>query len=104
MIGGAMADAKSLVEGIYILTEWHTGETVLRPPVVDGRFVLQDGVVITVLNNRSQPASRVAVAAYGTYPLDASGFSYKYDEGTVVTETTEARVSHAPLFDGTRSF
>jgi hypothetical protein len=100
-----MADVKTLVEGVYQLREWRTAQGVLRPPAVDGRFVLGNGAVVTLLRNGSQPASKVSVAAFGSYILDGSGFSYRYEDSTVATETpTEARVSHQPLFEGTRSF
>lgn len=100
-----MQDVKALVEGVYTLREWHTAQEVLHPPAIDGRFVLNDGVVVTVLKNWSQAASKISLSTYGTYVLDPSGFSYKYEEGTVVTETpTEAKASHKLIFDETRSF
>ena len=100
-----MQDVKSLVEGVYELCEWHTAEGKLTPPDVEGRFVLGDGVVVTVLKNWSRPASRVWISSYGTYQLDTSGFTYKYDDGVIVTETPEGpKLAHGPLFAEARSF
>jgi hypothetical protein len=94
-----------LIEGAYLLQEWHAGEEIIRPPAVDGPFVLRDGVVATILKNWSQPAAKVSAANYGRYSLDSSGFSYRYEGGTAVTETpSEAKVSHKLFFEGTRSF
>jgi hypothetical protein len=96
---------KALIEGAYTLQEWHAGEGVLHPPAVDGRFVLRDGVVATILKNWSQPGAKVSAANYGRYSFDSSGFSYSYEDATAVTETpSEAKVSHKLLFEGTRSF
>ncbi len=98
-------EARSSIEGVYTLEEWHAGEEILRPPAVDGRLVFRDGVVVTILKNLSQSASKVSAATYGRYSLDSSGFSYSYEDATFVTETpSEAKVSHKLLFDGKRSF
>jgi len=93
------------VEGTYVLEEWHVGDEILRPPAVDGRFVLRDGVVTTILKNWSQQASKLSGAAYGRYTLDTSGFSYNYEDATVVTETpSETTVSYKLIFEGARFF
>ena len=99
------ANVKSLVEGFYLLREWHTGQEVLRPPAVDGRFALVDGVVVTILKNWSEPANRLSATAWGSFTLDADGFSYRYEDATIALETAaEPRVSHQLPFEGTRSF
>jgi hypothetical protein len=102
---GTMPDVRSLVEGVYTLREWQTAQEVLRAPAIDGRFVLVDGVVVTALRNWSQPANKISGIGYGSYKLDGSTFSYSHEEATTATETlTEARVSHKPVFEGTRTF
>ncbi len=103
--GGVGAKIEDYVEGTYTLEEWHAGDEILRPPAVDGRFVLGDGVVATILKNWSQQASKLSGATYGRYSLDTSGFSYSYEDAIFVTETpAETKVSYKLLFDGTRSF
>lgn len=100
-----MQETKGYVEGTYTLQEWHAGDEILRPPAVDGRFIIRDGVVATILKNWSKPESKVSGATYGRYSLDSSGFSYSYEDATFVTETpSEPKVSHKLIFDGTRSF
>lgn len=102
---GSLQETKTLIEGAYTLQEWHAGEEIIRPPAVNGRFVLRDGVVVTVLKNWSKPDAKVTGANYGRYTLDSSGFSYSYEDAIVVTETpSEAKASHKPIFEGTRSF
>ncbi len=101
----SVKEARNHIEGTYTLQEWHAGDEVLRPPAVDGRFALHDGVVVTILKNWSNAASKMSGATYGKYSFDKSGFSYSYEDATVVTETpTETKISHKLLFDGTRSF
>jgi hypothetical protein len=100
-----MEERKSLVEGVFELREWHTAEGKLTPPAVDGRFVLRDGVVMTVLKNRAKAESRVWISSYGTYRVDGPGFTYEYDDGIIVTETPEGnRLVHGPLFGEPRWF
>jgi hypothetical protein len=102
---GPVEQIRNYVEGTYTLQEWHAGDEVLRPPAVDGRFVLHDGVVATILKNWSQQASKLSAATYGRYSLDTSGFNYSYEDATFVTETpSETKISHKLLFEGTRTF
>ncbi len=102
---GSSQETKTLIEGVYALQEWHAGEEIIRPPAVDGRFVLRDGMVATILKNWSKPDAKISAANYGRYSLGSSGFSYSYEDATAVTETpSEAKASHKLLFDGTRSF
>lgn len=102
---GSLQETRSSIEGTYTLQEWHAGEEILRPPAVDGRFMLHDGVVSVILTNGLLPSTKVSAATYGRYSLDSSGFSYNYEDATSVTETpSEDKVSHKLLFEGTRSF
>ena len=96
---------RKLFEGVYALREWHAGQEILKPPAVEGRFALTHGVVLTILKNWAQASRKVAVASWGSYVFDESGFSYRYDDSTVVTETPgEKQVSYGPLFEGIRTF
>jgi hypothetical protein len=54
-VAASITEVKSLVKGVYELEEWRVGDKVLKPPQVDGRFVLRDGTVITIL---MKPAGR----------------------------------------------
>src|SRR6266852_2591513 len=84
---GSHQETKALLEGVYTLQEWHAGEETIRPPAVDGRVVLSNGDVVTMLKNWSQQAAKLSAAIYGRYSLDRSGFSYSDEDATAVTET-----------------
>ena len=96
---------KSTMTGVYTLQEWHKDGIRYVSPQVDGRFVLLNGVIMTILYNRMQPSSQVNTVLVGKYVLSADKFSYGYDEVSVVTESAAATtVSHKPLWEGMRSF
>jgi hypothetical protein len=101
----SMKSSKARVEGVYSLQEWHLGGEVVRPPRVDGRFFLLDGAVITIIHNRVQEDKQTTFAAYGSYLLDATRFSYRYDDASVFVQTASAlTVSRKPPWEGMRSF
>lgn len=100
-----LAGVKAKVEGVYSLEEWHLAAGVARPPHVDGRFVLLNGAVITLLHNRVQEANQTTVAAYGTYTLDVSRFAYNYaDMSVYVQRASSITASHKPPWEGMRGF
>jgi hypothetical protein len=43
----SITELKGEVEGVYALDEWHIDGKVFRPPQVDGRFVLNNGAVVS---------------------------------------------------------
>jgi len=93
------------VRGIYTFEEWHKDGNVFRPPQVEGRFVLQDGTIMTALHNRIQSPNQTTVLVYGGYQFESSTFTYGYDSTSIFTETPSGTtVSHKPLFEGKRSF
>ena len=101
----SLKSAKARIEGVYSLQEWQLGSEVVRPPSVDGRFLLHDGVVITVLHNRVQETSQTTTASFGSYFLDAARFSYRYDDWSVFVQTAGAiTVSRTLPFEGMRVF
>lgn len=97
--------ARARIEGVYSLQEWHLGGEIVRPPLVDGRFVLLDGAVITVLHNKVKEASQTTIASYGSYLLDSATFAYRYDDTTVLVQTdAAATVSRKLPWEGMRTF
>src|SRR2546422_3037755 len=70
-----LSRVKAKLEGVYSLQEWHLAAGAAHPPQVDGRFVLVNGAVITVLHNRVQEANQTTVASYGSYTLDLNRFA-----------------------------
>ena len=101
----SVAELRAVIDGVYTLEEWHSDGQVLRPPQVDGRFVLMNGTVTTVLLNDAQEANRTSNAQFGTYVLDETSFSYGYDTRSSFTQTpSNITVSRTPSFAGMRRF
>jgi hypothetical protein len=93
----SVAELRAAIDGVYTLEEWHSEGQVLRPPQVDGRFVLMNGTVTTVLLNDSQDSNRTSNALFGKYVLDETSFSYSYDTRSGFTQTPSTiTVSRTP--------
>jgi len=93
-------EVKSKVEATWILEEWHMKGEVVRPPKVDGRFVIHDNVFVVMLLNRAgeEPWSYYG---FGKYTLDASTFSMGFDETSFFKESTSGvTVSRKLTWDG----
>lgn len=80
-------EVKAKVEATWILEEWHMKGEVVRPPKVDGRFVIHDNVFEVMLLNRAgeEPWSYYG---FGKYTLDASAFSMGFEETSFFKEST----------------
>jgi hypothetical protein len=104
-LAASVAELRAAIDGVYTLEEWHSEGQVLRPPLVDGRFVLMNGTVTTVLLNDAQESNRTSNASFGKYVLDETNFSYGYDVRSSFTQTTSTiTVSRTPGFAGMRQF
>ena len=93
-------EVKAKVEATWILEEWHMKGEVVRPPKVDGRFIVHDNACVVILLNRAveEPWSYYT---YGKYTLDASTFSMQFDETSFFKESTSGiTVSRKLTFDG----
>jgi hypothetical protein len=101
----SVAEIKATIDGTYILEEWHTDAGVFRPPQVEGRLAYLNGAVVTILINKMQEGQQVTVAEFGVYELRAGSFSYRYDNASTFTQTTNTiNVSHALPWQGMRDF
>ena len=93
-------EVKSKVEATWILEEWHMKGEVVRPPKVDGRFIVHDNTCVTILLNRAveEPWSYYT---YGKYTWDASTFSMQFVETSFFKESASGiTVSRKLTFDG----
>ena len=45
----SITELKAAIEGVYILDEWNIDGQTFRPPAVEGRFVVLNGNIMTVL-------------------------------------------------------
>jgi hypothetical protein len=96
---------KARVEGVYALQEWHKDGKVFTPPQADGRFVLLNGVVITVLNDRTEEGSQGTFAWFGSYVLEERKYSYHYSSASVFRQTTAGiTASYKEPWEGMRTF
>jgi hypothetical protein len=69
---------KAGIEGAYVLEEWHRDGTVLRPPVVEARAVLLNGLLTFMTFERAKEDNKTAISGYAKYILEAGKFSYGY--------------------------
>jgi hypothetical protein len=73
--GGPPPEVRAMLEGTWQLEEWHVDGQVLRPPQANGRWSLNNGVVIFVLHRADTAESAVG---YGEYKMDATTWQYRY--------------------------
>jgi hypothetical protein len=88
------AEIRAMIEQIYGLASWHTGEQVDVPPVAQGRWVIMQGGVVSTLIKDNADGSRAVVALYGRYELEDSKFRYCYDGGDA---TVHGAAGAAPM-------
>jgi hypothetical protein len=93
-------EVKSKVEATWILEEWHMKGEVVRPPKVEGRFIMHENAIVVILLNRAGEGAS-SYYTYGKYTLDASTFSMQFDETSFFKESTSGiTVSRKLTFDG----
>jgi hypothetical protein len=72
--GGATADTGSGVQGIidgaFILEEWHIDDNVYRPPQVDGRAVFLNSAVVVVLINKAHEEKQIHRRPFGRLHIE----------------------------------
>lgn len=93
-------EVKSKVEATWILEEWYMKGEAVRPPEVEGRFIIHDNAFMLILLNRAGefPSSYYG---YGEYTLNPSTFSLKFDGVEFFKESTSGiTVSRNLLWDG----
>jgi hypothetical protein len=101
----SVSEIRAAIDGAYILEEWHDADRVFRPPQVEGRFVLLNGAVVTILINKMREERQTTGTLFGIYELSAGSFSYRYDNASVFTKTESAiNVSHDLPWEGMRDF
>jgi hypothetical protein len=95
----------ALLPGIYALQQWHIAGAAYSQPQVDGRFVLGDGAIIAILQNRIDPSTRSSATLFGRYRLDANTFAYGYDAACTTMYTADGIVCNEQLpWQGMREF
>jgi hypothetical protein len=98
------AQVQKTIEGTWSLTDWNIDGKILRPPEVDGRFSLHDGIVMFFLERRS-PGKEVFVSGYGSYNMADTNWSYRYEHfRTLLGGGRDTKVSDETPWPGTRMF
>jgi hypothetical protein len=101
----SVAELKAIVEGVYILDEWHKDGVIFRPPQVDARTVIVNGNIVFLTVNKMDAANQVTNASFGVYTLQEESFAYRYENRSVFSETSSnISVNHAPPWEGMRNF
>ncbi len=72
------AEVRAVIEGTWELIEWHVDGRVLRPPEMDGRWMVYDGLVMAT-RHREGPDGFESTAGYGPYHWGPSTWTYGYD-------------------------
>jgi hypothetical protein len=100
-----MTELKSIIEGVYILDEWNIGGQTFRPPDVEGRFVILNGNIMTVLIDTTQEYKKIYSTMYGVYFITSDSFAYKYETGATFTQTPDnISLSRGTPWEGMREF
>src|SRR6476660_1139878 len=75
------------MEGVYTLEEFKRDGEVFRPPQASGRWVVLNGAVVWIFNDRTQTSKQTNFAGVGHYAISETAYSYQYDEIEVFTQT-----------------
>jgi hypothetical protein len=80
------AEIRGMIEQVYKLASWHSGDQIDYPPVADGRWVIMQGQVVSTLIKDNPDGSKAVVALYGHYEVEDGRFRYCYDGGNAVVQ------------------
>jgi len=101
----ALDNIHVLTSGVYELEEWHIDGAMLKPPQVEGRFILLNGTITTILHNRTSSEIQTTSVLVGKYVLDKTHFSYGYQDASIFTlSPSGTSSSHKRPWEGVRSF
>ena len=86
MSGGKVpaAEIRGMIERVYKMVSWHTGDQIDTPPVAHGRWVIMQGQVVSTLIKDNADGSKAVVALYGRYEIEDGVFRYLYEGGDAV--------------------
>ena len=81
------AEIRGMIEQVYGMASWHSGDQVDVPPVAHGRWVIMQGQVVSTLIKDNPDGSKAVVALYGHYEVEDGHFRYCYDGGDAVVQS-----------------
>jgi hypothetical protein len=85
----SITELEAAIEGVYILDEWNIDGQTFRPPAVEGRFVVLNDNIMTVLINTTQDSKKTYTTLYDAYSLTPNSFAYKYETRATFTQTPD---------------
>lgn len=72
-----LEEARALIEGTFELDEWNVGGKAMRPPQVEGRFSIHDGVILFMTKRTDGPTTE-STHGWGVYSITPEGWNYGY--------------------------
>ena len=84
---------RRVIEGTWELVEWHVAGRVLRPPEMEGRWMVHDGVVMATRHRNGQDGHE-STAGYGRYRWGPTTWTYGYERSE---DRRGPSVDEAPL-------
>ena len=99
---------RAVIEGTWRLVEWHSGGEVVRPPDMEGLWMVYDGHVMAT-RHRTKPAGPNAfesTAGYGNYRWGPMTWTYGYERSEDLrgSSAQEAELSVTHELPGMRSY
>ena len=91
--GQPPSDVRRVIEGTWELVEWHVAGRVLRPPEMEGRWMVHDGVVMATRHRNGQDGHE-STAGYGRYRWGPTTWTYGYERSE---DRRGPSVDEAPL-------
>lgn len=99
---------RAAIEGTWRLVEWHSADEIVRPPDMEGLWMVHDGHVMAT-RHRTRPAGPQAfesTAGYGVYRWGAMSWTYGYERSEDLrgpsAEDPELSITHE--LPGMRSY
>ena len=93
-------EVRETIEGTWRLVEWHVGDRILRPPEMEGRWMVHDGWVMAIRHRRGADGYE-STAGYGPYRWGPTSWTYGYerseDRRGPTPEEAPLRVTEIPL-------
>ena len=71
-------EIREIIEGTWRLVEWRVDDRVLRPPEMEGMWMVHNGLVMATRHRLGQDGFE-STAGYGSYRWDATGWTYGYE-------------------------
>jgi hypothetical protein len=88
----AAAELRAAIEGVYTMAVWYDATGAVRAPEADGRWVLVDGVFVSLLLKRESDGSKQTIAMMGSYAIEDGAFTYGYDDGSYLIQRPDGAV------------